>query len=124
MPVLLVAPQSTALPAATSSFLASVFPTGNWCSSAATLPTCAAPGFAVAFGGRAVVADGALQDAAQLVSGSTYQVADDVTPAVVGGFTTGLDLSPVFAGGGRGHEPPMLRSSLLAGGAVAIGVQR
>jgi len=116
VPVLLVAPQSTALPAATSSFLASVFPTGNWCSSAVTLPTCAAPGFAVAFGGRAVVADGALQDAAQLVSGSTYQVADDVTPAVVGGFTTGLDLSPVFAGGGGAgtNRQCFARASLLA----------
>ena len=99
VPVLLVAPQSSALPAATSNFLASVFPTGNWCSSAATVPSCAAPGFAIAFGGRAVVADEALHDTATLVSGGAYQVADDVTPTVAAGFTTGLDLSPVFGGG-------------------------
>lgn len=116
VPVLLVAPQSSTLPAATSSFLASVFPTGNWCSSAATLPACVAPGFAVAFGGRAVVADEALQDAETLVTGGTYQVADDITPTVAGGFTTGLDLSPVFAGGGGTgtNRQCFPRSALLA----------
>jgi hypothetical protein len=116
VPVLLVAPQASTLPAATSSFLASVFPTGNWCASAAVLSSCSAPGFAVAFGGRAVVADEALQETATLVSGSTYQVPDDVTPTVAGGFTTGLDLSPVFgAGGGAGpNRRCFTRGALLA----------
>ena len=60
VPVLLVTPQADDLPAPTRSFLASVFPTSSWCSSASIVPGCTEPGFAVAFGGRAVVSDGAL----------------------------------------------------------------
>ena len=100
VPILLTAPQSGDLPAATAAFLASLFPTSNWCSSAARLPACAMPGFVVAFGGRAVLTDGALFGASTLVSGGTYQVPDDLTPSVTGGFTTALDLGPVFAVGG------------------------
>ena len=100
VPVLLVTPQSEDLPGSTQAFLASLFPSSSWCSSATILPGCSEPGFAVAFGGRAVVSDGALLDAAALVSGGTYQVADDVSPSIASGFTTSLDLSPVFAAGG------------------------
>ena len=100
VPVLLVTPQADDLPTSTRTFLASVFPTSSWCSSASVVPGCTEPGFAVAFGGRAVVSDGALLGAASLVSGGTYLVPDDLSPSVSTGFTTSLDLSPVFASGG------------------------
>ena len=100
VPILLTAPQDDRLPIATAAFLASLFPTMNWCSSAALLPSCAMPGFVVALGGHAVLSDGALLDASSLVAGGTYQVADDLTPSVAGGFTTALDMTPVFAIGG------------------------
>jgi putative cell wall-binding protein len=100
VPVLLVAPQSEDLPGSTQAFLAALFPSSSWCSSATLVPGCSEPGFAVAFGGRSVVSDGALLDAAALVSGGNYQVADDLSPSIASGFTTSLDLSPVFAAGG------------------------
>ena len=100
VPILLTAPQATALPPSVVSFLAAVFPTSNWCSSAAVLPSCAMPGFVIAFGGHTVLADDALLDASTLVTGSTYQVTDDLTPTVADGFTTGLEMAPVFAVGG------------------------
>ena len=100
MPILLTPPQGASLPPSVAAFLAAVFPTSNWCSSAAVLPSCAIPGFVVGFGGHSVLADDALLDASTRVSGGTYQVTDDLTPSVTGGFTTGLDMAPVFAVGG------------------------
>ncbi len=100
VPILLTPPQGASLPPSVAAFLAAVFPTSNWCSSAAVLPSCAIPGFVVGFGGHSVLADDALLDASTRVSGGTYQVTDDLTPSVTGGFTTGLDMAPVFAVGG------------------------
>ncbi len=61
----------------------------------------------------------------RLSPAAPIRCADDVTPTVAGGFTTGSrPLAGVRGRWGRRPEPPMLHSWCLAGGAVALGVQR
>ena len=68
---------------------------GRWCRGA-LVQGCRAPGFAVAFGGSAVVTDGVLAAASIGVNGGDVAQAG-AGPTLRDPFRTSLDLSPVFA---------------------------
>jgi hypothetical protein len=57
------------------------------------------------------------------VSGGTYQVADDVSPSIASGFTTSLDLSPVFAAGGGVGPTRVLPAGRALRRALAVGLR-
>jgi hypothetical protein len=109
VPILLVPPGASTLASPVSTFLGEAFPAtptaGVWCtsnnSSSCSDPVdpdnpANVPGFAIAFGGTAVIADGALRQAATLVSGGTYTTFSDLTPSLGTGFYTQLNMAPVF----------------------------
>jgi len=105
VPVLLTPAGSAELAPAVADLLAGAFdPADVWCSSIQASGACLDPGFVVAFGGSAVLADGAVRQAARAVSGETYVVFDDQAPFAEPGFFTELDLAPVYADGGAAPD--------------------
>ena len=103
VPVLLVPARATPTPAV-AALLNGAFPAdGDWCRAGAA-STCRAPGFAVAFGGTAVVSDGALATVSTLLAGGDRDQGG-AAPAVVEPFRTDLDLRPVYEGGVTTGEP-------------------
>lgn len=96
-PVLLV-PTGEAPTSSVTSLLGAVFPGGDeWCRSGTTLG-CSAPGFAVGFGGAAVLTDGALASVSAALSGGDA-AQRGAEPTLEDPFRTALDLSPVFVHG-------------------------
>ncbi|MBK9180825.1 MAG: cell wall-binding repeat-containing protein [Acidimicrobiales bacterium] len=118
-PILLVEAGATTLPAPVATLLDEAFaPGGDWCTSATASPTCAVPGFAVAFGGQAVITPDVLADVTRRVDGARTAVGgDERTPTLGSGFVTSLDLAPVFRSYGDTGEP---RACVLRGGAVGV----
>ena len=105
VPVLLTPVGDASLAEPVADLLAAAFdPADAWCSSIQANDGCLDPGFVVAFGGTAVVAEAALLQAARAVSGETYVVFDDQAPAAGEAFWTELDLGPVYAQGGVAEE--------------------
>lgn len=104
VPVLLVPVGASGLPASVGDLLVGAFdPASTWCSSTESPLGCLTPGFAVAFGGSAVVDDHAVAQASQLVSGRTVDVTQPV-PRRDAMFHTRLDMSPVFGTQGTGSD--------------------
>ncbi|MCO8127226.1 cell wall-binding repeat-containing protein [Acidimicrobiia bacterium EGI L10123] len=105
VPVLLTPVASPDLADPVADLLANTFdPAQAWCSSVQASDACLDPGFVVAFGGTAVLAETALRQAARAVSGETYVVFDDQAPSVGDTFWTELDLTPVHAQAGAPAE--------------------
>ena len=101
VPVLLTPVAADTLAEPVAGLLADTFdPTDTWCSSVQADDSCLDPGFAVTFGGTAVVTDAVVRQSARAVSGQTYVSFDDQSPTADGGFWTELDLRPVYAQGG------------------------
>lgn len=105
VPVLLTPAASDQLAVPVAALLGSAFdPADTWCSSVQASAACLDPGFVVGFGGRAVLADQAVQRAAQAVSGETYVAFDDQEPSADPGFWTTIDLRPVYGEGGAAED--------------------
>jgi hypothetical protein len=107
VPVLLTPAGSPQLAAPVAELLGAAFRPGDtWCSGFQASDACLDPGFVVAFGGTAVLSDGAVRQAARAVSGETYVTSDDRSPRAAPGFWTSLDLRPVYAQGGAPRTSP------------------
>jgi hypothetical protein len=105
VPVLLTPAGTSRLADPVADLLAATFdPASVWCTSVQANDACLDPGFVVAFGGTAVVTDGALRQAARAVSGQTYVVFDDQAPSAGDTFWTELDLRPVYGQSGAAEE--------------------
>lgn len=96
VPMVLVPAGASAPTATVSGYLQSVFAPGDdWCDGEVADDGCLTPGFAVAFGGSALVTDAALGIIDRTVSGGRSDMADRAadTPAP---FWTRLNMAPVF----------------------------
>jgi hypothetical protein len=103
VPILLVPFGASTLPSSVSTLLSEAFDPGDtWCTSVAAPSGCLAPGFAIALGGPAALADGVLEQASRLVSGSSTLESGMAAPGLGAVFATGLDLTPVHGVSGSG----------------------
>jgi hypothetical protein len=125
VPVLLVPANSESIPAKTAEFLSSVFePADSWCSSVVSPPGCAAPGFAVVFGGSMAVTDSVVASVSALVSGGRAVARQPVTPELVDPFLTSLSMSPIYQENGEGPVQVCLNRGGYSGARwLAAGVQ-
>ena len=104
VPVLLVPSQFSSLPPVVEQFLTEAFePADSWCSSVISPPGCAAPGFAVVFGGPSVVSDPIVSRVSWLVSGGRMSREMPINPRLEGPFFTELSMKPVFRESGTGQ---------------------
>ena len=104
VPVLLVPSQSSSLPKVVEQFLTEAFePADSWCSSVVSPAGCAAPGFAVVFGGPSTVSDELVSTVSWLVSGGRTSRGMPATPNLATSFVTGLSMQPVFRESGKGE---------------------
>jgi ell wall binding domain 2 (CWB2) len=111
VPVILLPPGQSDLPASVREFLTDAFvPGSGWCSSVTAAPACLAPGFVVVFGDG--VGQGAEAAAATLVSGSVAPIGPERTPSIAEPFVTDLDMAPVYTGAAA------VRSACFARGAL------
>jgi hypothetical protein len=108
VPVLLVAPGSRGLPPSVRDLLSGAFDTTTeWCSGSAAAPGCAAPGFAIGFGGVSVLTPDVMGEAARHLSGGISTTSGDLAPSLAPAFWTALDMAPVAhlaAGAGSGAD--------------------
>jgi hypothetical protein len=109
VPILLTATGSSSLSSTVSTFLGNVFVSSPadlpWCTGNVLKTTdCNDPGFAVAFGGTAVIPDSAFRQAATLSSGGTYTNFSDLSPSIAS-YWTRLNMNPVFGQGGFNDNP-------------------
>ena len=125
VPVLLVPANSQTMPAKTTEFLSSVFePADSWCSSVVSPPGCAAPGFAVVFGGPMTVTDAVVASASALVSGGRAVARQPTVPELAGPFLTSLSMSPIYQEKGEGPVQLCLnRGGYVGARWLAAGVQ-
>lgn len=125
VPVLLVPAKGDAIPRKTKEFLASVFePADSWCSSVVSPPGCAAPGFAIVFGGPEAVSDPMVASASALVSGGRAVDRQPVVPELVDPFLTSLSMSPVYQEKGEGPVQVCIKRGGYSGARwLAAGVQ-
>jgi putative cell wall-binding protein len=97
VPVILIPTRSTRLPGNVEDFLAGVFePADSWCSSVSSVAGCAAPGFAVIFGGESVIPSVIGAGVSSLVSGGTVSRGSDSEVKLNDIFVTELEMSPVY----------------------------
>jgi hypothetical protein len=121
VPVLLTPAGSPQLAAPVAELLGAAFRPGDtWCSGFQASDACLDPGFVVAFGGTAVLSDGAVRQAARAVSGETYVTSDDRSPRAAPGFWTSLDLRPVYAQGGAPEDVTAGRVCLDRGALAGV----
>jgi hypothetical protein len=113
-PVILVPPGANHLPSAIAQLLETAFTGDDWCE-ADVVEGCRPPGFAVAFGGSAVVSDAMLRAASDALSGATPAAA--ASPVLRDPFRTELDLAPVYARSGSATGP---WTCIDGGGATAV----
>jgi hypothetical protein len=98
VPVLLVRAGASTLPPSVEALLADAFePTDSFCTSVASPPGCARPGFVVVAGGNRIVPSSLVAVAASIVAGGSPATGAAPPPALERPFTTRLDLGPVFA---------------------------
>ncbi|MFM8529521.1 MAG: cell wall-binding repeat-containing protein [Ilumatobacteraceae bacterium] len=117
VPVLLVPAAASALPTAVADFLSAAFDdSDNWCSSRANSPSCLLPGFAVVFGGRAVITDALAATLSETLAGGDAAAASNPTPTGDDFFATTLDLSPVYDDEFAGEGPDDQRVCVPRGG--------
>lgn len=115
VPVLLTPAGTADLADPVADLLAATFdPAEAWCTSVQASDRCLDPGFVVAFGGTALVTDGALRQAARAVSGETYVVYEDQVPSAGQTFWTELDMGPVFAVAGADPDPEVAVGAVCA----------
>jgi hypothetical protein len=108
---LLLVPAGGPIPASVRNLLSAAFAGGEaWCRGG-TVGACAAPGFAVAFGGGAVLAQSALEDVSGLLAGDDEDQRT-AAPTLGDPFTTTLDLSSRFTGDGPGAHTCFERGSI------------
>lgn len=125
VPVLLVPANSPDIPRKTKEFLSSVFePADSWCSSVVSPPGCAAPGFAVVFGGPTAVPDSIVSSISALVSGGRSVDRQPGTPQLISPFLTSLSMGPVYREKGEGPVQICLERGSYSGARwLAAGVQ-
>ena len=103
IPIILVPAKTSVLPGSVATFLRESFPPNDyWCSSITSQTNCKTPGFAVVFGGSAVVDPSLVTTVSSALGGEIQGSGSASTPRLEGLYATQLVQGPVFHNSGDG----------------------
>jgi hypothetical protein len=104
VPIILVPATKAELPYSVFRFFTAAYePADSWCSSVSAPAGCAAPGFAVVFGGETMVSEEIVSRVSALVSGGTSSSIQPTAANLDGVFSTELPMSPIYREAGSGQ---------------------